>query len=239
MAQPSSTPKTFVLVHGAWRGAWIWRQVADLLTARGHKVFAPTLTGVGARSHLLGPDINLDTHITDIVNEMKWEDLDDVVLCGHSYAGMVVSGVAEKMSAAISSIVLLDAFVPENGQSLFDLLSQERRDATLALIERGAIVQEPIPAAVFGVTESKRAWVDSKCTPHPLRCFMQKIMLTGARERIPKKAYIFASGWDSHFRQFYAQKKAEPSWRTYEVACGHDVMVDMPERLAEILQEVA
>ncbi len=239
MTKKSAAPKTYVLVHGAWRGGWIWREVADLLTGRGHKVFTPTLSGVADRSHLLSRDINLGTHIADIVNLMKWEELDDIVLCGHSYAGMVVSGVAEEMSHAISSIVFLDAFMPENGHSLFDYLNQERREATLALIERGAITQEPIPAAVFGVSEKKRAWVDSKCTPHPIRCFTQKLTLTGARERIPKKTYIFATEWSSHFRPFYEKAKADPAWRTYEVACGHDVMVDMPERLAEILEDVS
>ncbi len=110
----------FVLVHGAWGGGWIWRGVADELRRRGHVVFTPTLTGVGERSHLLGPDIDLDTQITDIVNVMKWEDLEDVVLVGHSYGGMVISGVAERMERAISSIVYLDAFYPDDGKSLSD-----------------------------------------------------------------------------------------------------------------------
>jgi len=239
MTNRSVSPKTFVLVHGAWRGAWIWREVADLLTARGHKVFTPTLTGVADRSHLLGPGINLSTHIADVANLIKWEELEGIVLCGHSYAGMVVSGVAEVAPQAVSSIVFLDAFLPENGKSLFDYLNQERREGTLALIERGAIAQEPIPAAAFGVNEKKRAWVDRQCTPHPLRCFTEKLTLTGARERIAKKTYIFATAWESHFRSFYAKTKADPSWRTYEVPCGHDVMVDMPERLAGILEEVS
>ena len=239
MTKQGAASKTFVLVHGAWRGGWIWRRVADLLTANGHKVFTSTLSGVADRSHILSRDIDLSTHITDVVNLMKWEDLRDVALCGHSYAGMVVSGVAEKTEGAISSIVFLDAFTPENGQSLFDLITPERREGTLELIEMGALTQDPISAAAFGVNEKMRAWVDSKCTPHPIRCFMEKVALTGARERIAKKTYVFASGWESHFRPFYEKKKADPSWRTYDLPCGHDVMVDMPDRLAEILEEAA
>src|SRR5436190_22734771 len=100
-----STP--FVLVHGAWHGGWCWRRVADLLTADGHRVLTPTLTGLGERSHLLSPGISLDTHIADVVNVAKWERLDKIVLVGHSYGGIVISGVAEKISAAISSIVFL------------------------------------------------------------------------------------------------------------------------------------
>ena len=99
----------FVLVHGAWHGAWCWRRVARILTQAGHEVFAPTLTGVGERSHLLKPDLNLDTHILDVANEIKWQELNNVVLVGHSYAGMVISGVAEKMEKSIGSFMMLDA----------------------------------------------------------------------------------------------------------------------------------
>ncbi|HZL31950.1 MAG TPA: alpha/beta fold hydrolase [Pseudolabrys sp.] len=113
--------KTFVLVHGAWHGGWCWVRVATLLRAQEHAVFTPTLTGLGERAHLLGPDIDLSTHITDVVNLMKWEDLDGVTLCGHSYGGMVISGVAEQMERAISSLVFLDAFLPKNGEAVEDI----------------------------------------------------------------------------------------------------------------------
>src|SRR5947208_15854823 len=116
MAQ-MSTPKTFVLVHGAWHGGWCWRRVSDLLEKKGHKVFTPTMTGLGERCHLIDPKVNLATHITDIVNVIKWEGLKDIVLVGHSYGGAIISGVAEQAGDAIGSIVFLDAFVPENGHS--------------------------------------------------------------------------------------------------------------------------
>ena len=109
--------KTFVLVHGAWHGGWCWRRVADRLEAKGHKVFTPTMTGLGPCSHLLNKDVNLSTHITDIINFIEWENLSDFVLVGHSYGGFVISGVAEKVGAKIGSIVFLDAFVPEDGES--------------------------------------------------------------------------------------------------------------------------
>ena len=121
-AQPAR--KTFVLVHGAWGGGWVWRRVADLLEARGHKVYTPTLTGLGERSHLLDAKVNLSTHITDTVNVIKWERLDNIVLVGHSYAGMVITGVAGQAEHTIGSIVYLDAFLPDDGQSLTESVPQ-------------------------------------------------------------------------------------------------------------------
>src|ERR1700730_4143197 len=114
-AQAQASPKTFVLVHGAWHGGWCWRRVSDLLEKKGHKVFAPTMTGLGERSHLIGGKIDLATHVTDIVNVIKWENLSDVVLVGHSYGGVVISGVAEQMREAIGSVVFFDAFLPAHG----------------------------------------------------------------------------------------------------------------------------
>jgi pimeloyl-ACP methyl ester carboxylesterase len=232
--------KTFVLVHGAWHGGWCWRRVADLLQATGHKVFAPTLTGLGERSHLMRAGINLTTHVTDVVNVMKWEELSGVVLCGHSYSGMVVSGVAEQMTDKIASIVFLDAFLPENGDAMADLTSQVVRDGLKTATEKGDIAMPARPAAAFLVNEKDQAWVDAKCGPHPIGTMTEKISLSGARERIGKKAYIRAGAYPNPgFDRALARVKADRSWRTYQVPCGHDVMVDMPERLAEILLEVA
>ena len=238
MAQPNA--KTFVLVHGAWHGGWCWRRVSDLLEKQGHKVFTPTLTGLGERSHLLRAGINVSTHVTDVVNVLKWERLSDVVLCGHSYGGLVVSGVAEQMPDKISSIVFLDAFVPENGDSMAELTSQAVRDNLKAATERGDISVPARSAAAFLVNEKDQAWVDSLCGPQPIGTMTEKMTLTGARERIGKKAYIRAAAYPNPgFDKAYARVKADKSWRTYEVTGGHDVMVDMPERLTEILLEVA
>ena len=231
---------TFVLVHGAWHGGWCWRRVSDLLERQGHKVFTPTLTGLGERSHLLRAGINVSTHVTDVANVLKWEGLSNVVLCGHSYGGLVVSGVAEQMSSAIGSIVFLDAFVPENGDSMAELTSGAVRDNLKIAAERGDLGVPARSAAAFLVNDKDQAWVDAMCVPQPIGTMTEKITLTGARERIGKKAYIRASAYPNPgFDTAYARVKADTSWRTYEVPCGHDVMVDMPERLAEILVEVA
>jgi pimeloyl-ACP methyl ester carboxylesterase len=235
-----SHARTFVLVHGAWRGGWAWRRVADLLTAHGHTVFAPTLTGLGERSHLMNPGVSLATHVTDVVNAITWEGLSDIVLCGHSYGGFVISGVAEQVGDRIGSIVFLDAFVPANGESLIDITSQATRDNIQAAAARGDITVPFRPAAFFGVNEKDQAWMDQMCVPHPIATMLDTLTLTGAVDRIAKKAYVRAGNYPNPgFDAALAKAKANPEWRTYVVPCGHDVMVDMPERLAEILEEVA
>jgi len=230
---------TFVLVHGAWHGAWCWRRVADRLRSAGHEVFTPTLTGLCERSHLLTPAINVDTHILDVVNEMRWQELKNVVLVGHSYGGMVISGVAETMEKSIASLVMLDAFMPENGQSVTDIQPPQMREAVLNAAREGRTALAPRPAELFKVNEKDCAWVNAQCTPQPIECFLQKLTLTGARERIAKKAYIRAAAYQSPYFDTGLATARERNWRTYEVPCGHDVMLDMPERLTEILQQVA
>ena len=240
VAQGPFRSKTFVLVHGASQGGWCWRRVSDRLERLGHKVFTPTLTGLGERSHLMSRDVDLDMHITDVVNVIKWESLEGIVLVGHSYGGWVVSGVAEQMLPAISSIVFLDAFMPENGQKGLDLNSQRSRAEIARALKNGDISRPAPPATTWNVNEKDRAWVDAKQTAQPIGVSLKPIKLTGARDRVAKKTYIRAMNFENpNFDRFYAKTKADRSWRTYEVACGHDVMIDMPDRLTEILLEVA
>jgi pimeloyl-ACP methyl ester carboxylesterase len=196
-AQAQTNRKTFVLVHGAWHGGWCWRRVADLLEKQGHKVFTPTLTGVGDRSHLLSKDVVLDTHIADIVNLVKWEDLKDICLVVHSYGGWPGSGALEHIGDRVASIVWLDAFKPENGQRSIDSASEFSR--------RG--LEE-----VFHVNEKDRAWVDSKTTPQPNGVALQPIKLTGAREKVAKKTYIRAPRYPQpSFDKSFAECKADKS----------------------------
>jgi pimeloyl-ACP methyl ester carboxylesterase len=225
-AQPGipNKPATFVLVHGAWHGGWCWQRVSERLTAQGHRVFAPTLTGVGERSHLDSPSVDLSTHIRDVVNEIRWKDLENVVLVGHSYGGMVISGVAEQVAPKIASIVYLDAFVPADGQSLVDLGGK---------LDAGPFTA-PIPAARFAVNEADRAWVDSKMTPQSSACFTEKIRLTGAYQKIPRKTYIRAKNFPG-FAATFERIRSDDSWETRVVDCGHDVMIDQPDELTSIL----
>jgi hypothetical protein len=240
MAQ-HTTQKTFLLIHGAWHGGWCWRRVSDLLEKKGHKVFSPTLTGVGERSHLLSKDVNLDTHITDIVNVVKWEDLNDICLMVHSYGGWPGSGALEQIGDHVASIVWLDAFKPENGQRGFDFASEFSRRALLEAVEKGEPGRRGPAAASFLVNEKDRAWVDSKLTPQPNGVALQPIKLTGAREKVAKKTYIRAVKYPQPaFDKAYAECKADKTWKTFETtAAGHDVMVDAPEWLVEILLQVS
>lgn len=238
MAQP--TPRIFVLVHGAWHGGWCWRRVSDRLDRLGHKVYAPSLTGLGDRSHLISSRINVTTHITDIVNLIRFEDLKDIVLVGHSYAGFVISGVAERELSKIRSIVFLDAFVPQNGQSIYSLSSQRLRDTVETAIRQGQVGMPPAGAAYFKVNEKDRAWVDAKCTPQPVGTYGEPIAITGARERIARKTYIRTIGWNAPgFDAVVTRLRNDPSWRVQEMPCGHEAMIDMPERLTELLVAAA
>ena len=234
------TAKTLVLVHGAWGGGWQWRRVADRLRSRGHVVFTPTLTGLGERAHLLHPGVDLSLHIADVLGVIKYESLDDIVLVGHSYGGFVVSGVAEAVAGKIRSIVFLDAFVPGNGESLVDLTQPAVQEAIRAAQKRGETTVPVRDATAFRMNEKDRAWADSLANPQPIGAFLEKIRLAGARDRIAKKTYIRATGYPNvSFDTFYARTKADPSWRTFEVNCGHHIMIDEPDRLTEILLEVA
>jgi pimeloyl-ACP methyl ester carboxylesterase len=240
-ARAQTTSKTFVLIHGAWVGGWYWRRVSDLLEKKGHKVFSPTLTGLGERSHLLSKDINLDTHVTDIVNVIKWEGLNDISFVAHSYAGFPVSVALDQIGDRVSSIVWLDALKPENGDKVVDLLSEARRASTLAAFEKGEISQKGPAAEFFLVNEKDRALVDEKATPHPTSTFVQPIKLSGGREQVARKTYIRATRFASPGNDKALEKcKADKSWTVVETAVpGHIVMLDAPEWLADQLLKSA
>lgn len=238
---PDNARKTFVLVHGAWHGGWCWRRVADLLQAKGPKVFTPTLTGVADRSHLMSKDITLDTHIADIVNLFEWERIADACLVPHSYGGWPCSGALEQIGDRVSSIVWLDAFKPENGQRGIDFSSGFSRIAMEESLAKGEPGRKGPPSSAFMVNERDQAWIDSLLTPQPNGPAMQPIRLSGARERVKKKTYIRATRYPQEsFDKALAECKADPTWRTYVTDdAGHDVMIDAPEWLTEILLEVS
>jgi len=231
---------TFVLVHGAWHGSWCWKRVRSAQQAQGHDVFTPTLTGVGERSHLISPQVNLDTHIADVVNLVRWEELDDIVLCGHSYGGCVIAGAADRMPERIRALVYLDAFILENGQGLHDVLPPE----VAAGQAKGAAETgdgwrvPPIPGDFFQVNAADRAWMNRQCTPQPLATFQQPVRL---RNTIPaaKCTHILATGYEhSPFPPFHEIAKTR-GWRTSTIDCGHDVMLDRPDDLVRMLLDAA
>ncbi|MCX2861980.1 alpha/beta hydrolase [Paucibacter sp. PLA-PC-4] len=231
---------TFVLLHGAWHGGWCYSRVARILRAKGYDVFTPTFTGLGERSHLASPAINSSTHVQDVLKVVAFEGLEDIVLVGHSYAGMIITAVADAIPEKIRALVYLDAFVGEHGKSLFDMDSPEATAAYIDLAQsNGGHTVPPLPSAVFGVNAADQAWVDSRCTPGSLACWTERLQLTGNHAHVTNRSYVFAAGWTGPFRPIYERVVAEGGWRTFELDCGHDVMVDMPQETADIIESAA
>lgn len=230
---------TYVLVHGAGQGSWVWKKVRSSLQRRGSQVFTPTLTGLGDRSHLLSPGINLDTHIDDVVNLIRWEGLHNVVLCGHSYGGCVITGVAERLPERLGSLVYLDAVLLQDGQSTLDAVASEHREKILELAKKhgDGWTLPPPPDAVLDVNEQDRAWFAAQMTPHPLATFQQKLRVTHASRQVRDIRYILAGkSLFTHLNRPYADLARSLGWRTITIDCGHEVMLDKPADLvAELL----
>jgi pimeloyl-ACP methyl ester carboxylesterase len=235
---------TYVLVHGGGHGGWCWQRVVPLLRAAGHEVYTPTLTGLGERSHLLRPDIDLDTHIADIVGVLRYEDLTDVILVGHSYGGMVITGVADRARSRIGQLVYLDAAHPRQGESLADVAAamMEATRSELRVVDGVELVLWPDSTAVqyYGVTDpADFAWMQAKLTPHPWKCFTQplRLMDEAAVKRIPRTninctAALRMSQGDALERQLDAQ-------RLWEIDTGHDLMITEPRAVADMLLRLA
>jgi pimeloyl-ACP methyl ester carboxylesterase len=205
-------------------------------------VFTPTLTGLGERSHLNSAALDLSTHIADIVNLLKWEELSNVVLCGHSYAGSVIAGVADQMFDRIKALVFLDAFVLENGESFMDIVplevAQAVRDQAKTTGEGWKI--DPIPAHLLGVRDPQdAAWIDTQCTPQALATFEERIKLAGNLEHIQDITYLFPTERHPNLHVSHERAKAK-GWKSHTIAnSGHELMIDHPLKLAEFLLECA
>lgn len=229
-----------MLVHGAFHGGWCYARVAALLRAQGHHVFTPTLTGLGERSHLAHIGVNASMHVNDVTNVIIWEQLDDVVLCGHASSGIIVAAVADRMPDRIAALVYLDAAVPEGSGSNLDLVSVEEQVIVLQMAAaNGGLMLPASGVTSFDVNPADREMVETLATPHPLAAMCERLPLTGAYNKVTK-VYIHATRYKgSHPKQSYEQARSDPNWITYKIDCGHDIMLDAPERLAEILNEFA
>ncbi|MEM7221964.1 MAG: alpha/beta hydrolase [Pseudomonadota bacterium] len=229
---------TFVLVHGAWQGGWCWKRVASRLRQSGHDVFTPTLTGLGERSHLLDREVDLDTHIQDVLGVIQCEELSDIVLCGHSYGGMVITGVADKVTEQIRSLLYLDALVPADGRSVLDLLPAEAASSHRENARTDGLGYRvtPAPAKVFAVNAQDEAWVDRLCVDHPFKTFEQPIRLDGKWKEVRRHLYVYATGWIPGIgKPFFERAQESPEWQALSLACGHYAMIDRPEVVTQIL----
>ncbi len=233
----------FVLVHGAWGGGWYWVRVARHLRAAGHEVFTTPLSGLGERAHLLAPDVGLSLHIEDILAVLEHERLTDIVLVGHSYGGMVVSGFADRVPERIRSLVYLDAALPESGQAMIDLVLPERR---AQLLESARARGEgwkipPIPAAQWSIEDhDDRRWLDELCGFQPLKAMTDPSTLRGRHLGIANKYYILAASYrPSSFEKFAARTRNAPGWTNYDLPTSHFTMVQMPTETADLLLRCA
>ena len=218
---------TFVLVHGGWRGGWTFASMARMLRALGHEAYTPTLTGLGERVHLASARPNLDTHIADIANVLIYEDLKDVILCGHSYAGMVITGVADQLPERIAALVYVDAFVPNDGDAWWDLAGDYFRKVALD------------NSAADGFSVTPPAGKDARRTPHPLASFRQAIHLTGRWQSVAEKMFIYATGWDATpFTSTYERLRHDLAWMVKSIATGHNVIEAAPDEFLAFLSDL-
>ncbi|WP_196259143.1 alpha/beta fold hydrolase [Pelagibacterium limicola] len=234
----NARPTTYVLVPGAGHGGWVWRKLADKLRADGHSVYSLTLTGLGERSHLMSGEIDLQTHVNDVVNVFLWEDLHDVVLVGHSYAGWVITQAIEEIEGRVRAIVYLDAFLPDHGDRGYDFLNEQQKAAFDEARARNEVSRPGPNAAALRIQNPEdAAWLDSKVTPQPIGVSLQPLELTGARERIAKKVYVRTPLFPQPlFDAAFERCQNDTSWDAIVLEeCGHDPMVDCPEKVREIL----
>jgi pimeloyl-ACP methyl ester carboxylesterase len=234
---------TYVLVHGGGHGGWCYQPVARIMRARGQEVYTPTLTGLGEREHLVSADVDLDLHITDVVAVLEFEDLRDVILVGHSYGGMVITGVADRATDRIGHIVYLDAANPENGQSLVDVAGPFMEAARVdgRVVDGVELVLFPgkDPMGYYGVTDPAQIeWMKSKLTPHPWKCFEQKLVLANetAMRKIPESHIVCTQTLPT--RDVEALQ-ARSEGRLWDVDTGHDLMISEPSAVAELLLGLA
>jgi pimeloyl-ACP methyl ester carboxylesterase len=218
---------TFVLIPGGWHGGWYFQPLAEALRARGHRAYPVTLTGLGERRHLLDSTVNLDVHIDDVVQLLETERLSDVVLLGHSYGGMVLSGVIDRAPERIAAAIYSDAYVPDDGQSCFELTSDVFRQMFLEGAAQDGFSVPPPPG------------LDPRRTPHPLATFLQRLHIANAAPSI-RRGYIYLSGWqDSPFTSVYQRLSRDPAWKTFSLPVGHNVMKEAFDQLLEIALQFA
>jgi pimeloyl-ACP methyl ester carboxylesterase len=230
---------TFLVAHGAWSSAWAWKKMRPLMRAAGHALWTPTYTGLGERAHLGHAEVSLDTHVKDVVALLEMEDLNDVILIGHSYGGMVATGVADRARARVAKLVYLDAFAPQDGEAVFDLIppqaAEQMRAGAAASASGFGIPANPMPP---DTSPEDQAWAAPRRLPQPVKAFSTKLQLS-AEPSVPR-TYIYCKRIGPHdtFAPFLARAKRE-GWRTYEIDASHNPHITCPQALFALLTEIA
>jgi pimeloyl-ACP methyl ester carboxylesterase len=230
---------TFLVAHGAWSSAWAWKKMRPLMRAAGHELWTPSYTGLGERAHLADPSVDLDTHIRDVLGVLEMEDLGEVVLIGHSYGGMVATGVADRARERIAQLIYLDAFVPSDGQSLFDLQTDENRTRMQAAARTAGdgwkLPPNPMPPDTL---PEDQAWAAGRRLAHPLKSFEQRLKLS--KQAPPPRSYIYCrrAGPGDVFRQFHERAQREAGWRHFEIESSHNPHITAPQALMTLLEKI-
>ncbi len=234
----SHSPKTILVCHGAWSAGWAWKKMHPLMRAAGHRLLTPTYTGLGERVHLANPAIDLETHIRDVLNVIKYEDLRDIVLLGHSYGGMVATGVADRARDRIAQLIYLDAFVPGDGQSLLDL-NEPARERMRELAKSGDGWRVPPNPSPPDTSPADLEWLTPRRVHMPIKCFETRLKLEGGELTLPR-SYIYCTRIPpgDTFGQFSRRTKSEPGWRYYEMDASHSPNVTAPEALMALLEKI-
>jgi pimeloyl-ACP methyl ester carboxylesterase len=215
----------YVLVHGAWVGSWSYEQLAADLRTAGHRVVVAELIGLGTRQAEFHPGITLTTHIDDVTSQIDAAGFDRFVLAGHSYGGMIVTGVATRLGARIDALVYIDAFLPQDGQSLWDLTGDFEHNHYISSQKHTPGAVAPLPGLEAPIL-----------SPHPLLTLLEAVRFTGEEAKVGHRVYIFATAWEpTPFRQFVARVTTEPGWEYHEVTASHFVQGDQPEQLLAIM----
>ncbi len=227
-----------VLAHGAWSAAWAWKKVRPLMAAAGHQFFTPTYTGLGERAHLASPSNDLETHIQDVLGVLKFEDLREVVLIGHSYGGMVATGVADRVRDRVARLIYLDAFVPANGQALIDMVPSAERQRLLDSVKAGdgwRVTPNPTPP---DTSPEDLEWISKHRMSQSVKCFQQPLQLQG--ELSLPRAYVHCTRYADKkpFSQFANRAEGEAGWQAYELDASHSPNVTAPTALVEVLTQI-
>lgn len=231
----------FTLVHGMWHGGWCWKKLASLLRAAGHEVFTPTLTGLGERAHLHYPDIDMNTHIQDVVNALEYEDLSDVILVGHSLAGFMVLAILEHVPVRIAHVVNLDGPLPVDGKSFKDLLPDYWEDFRQRARASGdEWWAPPVSDWTFGVTGADLEWMRPRLTPHPLKTWETPLIFSNPKTRSIPRTFIHCT--DGASPEEIAEREKECAgfgWQYLSLPTGHDPMITAPQELVKMLLDLA
>lgn len=239
----------FVLVHGAWHGGWCWRDVVAALARQGHRAHAVTLTGVGERAHLMSPLITLETHISDVANAIEAEEMQDVVLAVHSYAGMLGTAIADRMGGRLKHLVYVDAVVPKPGESWSGTHASATREQRLAAAQASPDFSFPPPdPSVFGLRAAQYEWVRRRQTPHPGHTYQAPLAFDVQRVAAVPRTFIDCTQPPLATIDVIRQRVRDPkfwdgAWqrggRVVELATGHDPMISAPAELTRLLLECA